>query len=806
MNDILFGNNNKGILKKLAKADLRAHKLKTVLAGTIILIAACLMAVVFMVLINDALSRANSTAYHAMYQAVNAETKEKLLKDSDFEAVGIYKNFGGTADNEGLVTIAYMNAESMDFLGFRLLEGAYPAGIDEVAVSASYLKNRNLSVGNSFAFSYTDALTNQREQKRFTICGVIENEEQEASRQFYVLTSDAFRIALANRADSITTSVFSTQTPESVDVLLKLNAQKEELSAEAQKEYLKRKGESLGIKEYDILPNDRYIEGFSVDATLLAGIAFFAAFLMFASSFAIYSIFYISVINSIQMYAQMMSLGTTEKQLRYFLKRQGNLLSLYFIPPGIALSFLITAFVSGVEWPVYDAGIALVSGFLIFMVIKAALRRPAKILASVSPIEAMKDTGAAFGKKHKALKKITPDTLAENNLAANRKKNRMAVISLSISGTLMIALAILVTSLNLPARLLEDYPLKEDFQIGVLIDNFYERFPQVIRANPLSEELVNEIASTPGVNKVMKEEAVIGRLLEPEIADDTGDNVELIESVSPELLGNISRVVSGSADYQDIGGDGIILNKFRVDHSTLGYDKIKTGDRLRFQFEANGKITEKTFRVIGIAYFPSTGLFYSSPEVINAISPFNNASHLSVLCDENSKDAVKEKLQSIISRTPSLTLHIYAEDYGILKDYIGAAMSSLYGISAFVIVFGLLNMIDMLINSAIVRKREFALLQAVGMTNGQLRRMLYHEGAGISIKAVCIATIGGIVCGRLFCYLANEVLAFKFVLFRVSPLPILLFAALLIGLQMTVSACICKSVERDTLTERLRAE
>ena len=66
MNDILFGNNNKGVLKKLAKADLKVHKLKTFLSGTIILIATCLMAVVFTVLINDAFSQANSTPYHAM--------------------------------------------------------------------------------------------------------------------------------------------------------------------------------------------------------------------------------------------------------------------------------------------------------------------------------------------------------------------------------------------------------------------------------------------------------------------------------------------------------------------------------------------------------------------------------------------------------------------------------------------------------------------------------------------------------------------------------------------------------------------
>lgn len=210
--------------------------------------------------------------------------------------------------------------------------------------------------------------------------------------------------------------------------------------------------------------------------------------------------------------------------------------------------------------------------------------------------------------------------------------------------------------------------------------------------------------------------------------------------------------------------------------------------------------------MIGSAYFSSVGLFYSLPEIINEISSFHNVSHLSVFCDENSTETVGAKLQNMISRNPNLTLHIYAEDYKMFEDIIRAAMGSLYGVSTFVMIFGLLNMINMLINSAMVRNREFALLQAVRMTNRQLRRMLYREGASISIRACVIAGISGLICGRLLCYLAYEVMALKFIIFQVTVWPMLGFAALIIGLQLVVSFCICKSMERVTLTERLRTD
>ena len=117
-----------------------------------------------------------------------------------------------------------------------------------------------------------------------------------------------------------------------------------------------------------------------------------------------------------------------------------------------------------------------------------------------------------------------------------------------------------------------------------------------------------------------------------------------------------------------------------------------------------------------------------------------------------------------------------------------------------------MNMINMLINSAIVRKREFALLQAVGMTNIQLRKMLYREGMDTSLKSVAIAAVLGIVIGRLFCYLANEVMALKFIIFNMSVWPVLSFAIVLIGLQLIVNYGICKAIEKDTLTERLRTD
>lgn len=801
-----FENDTTDVIKRLAKADLKAHKLKFLLTAIIIVIATCLMSIVFSVLLNDALTQATQAPYHAIFRSVNENTKDILQTDRDFEAVGIYKTFGNDIDSNGRTDLAYMDNQAMSFMGFQLTDGKFPENEAEVLVSESFLKDRALSLGDTFIFEYVDSLTNEQREETFTISGIVQNKAQESSKQFYILTSEHFRLDYAKQYSKIS-SDFSTQTASTVDLLILLNSEKADMSPDAQKDFLKSKGEAAGIKDFDIILNDGYIDGVYFDGAVVIGIVFFALFLMFASSFVIYSIFYISVVNSMPMYAQFISLGTTKKQLRCFLKMQGNVLASRFIPLGALISISIVVILSGVRWILYDLVIVLLSGLLIFAVIKFALRKPAKLLAQISPVEAMKFQGEKARQPHKTLRRITPNTLAQSNLKMNRKKNCMSIISLSVSGTLMIALAILISSINLPAMLRQSYPLDENFQIGIQMDNFYERFPTIIQDNPLSEDLQVQISKIPGVEDIVQDKCIVGRLTESNVIyDESGDNLETVNSLSPELISNAGEVVDGTINYDELGLNGVVINKYRTDRSDINYRDIKVGDTLLFQFNVADQTVEKTFTVAGIAYFPSTGLFYCTSEAITELSPYNNTSHLSIFCDQHYKESVQDGLMTLISGNPNLRLKIYDEEFSTITGFINATTSSLYGISAFVILFGLLNMINMLISSAIVRKREFALLQAVGMTNQQLRKMLYREGMNISVKSAILATVFGITVGGLLCYLANEVLSLKFILFEFDIFPILLFSILLVGLQVFISYGISRAIEKDTLVERLRTE
>lgn len=192
------------------------------------------------------------------------------------------------------------------------------------------------------------------------------------------------------------TSDFSTENATTVDVLVLLNSDYSSATSDTQKAFCKNKGESAGIPSFDVVINESYIDGIYIDGTVIAAVIFFTVFLMFASSFVIYSIFYISIVNSMPMYAQLISLGTTNKQLRRFLNMQGNMLAVRFIPLGALISVVLIILISGVQWLLYDVLITLFAILLVYVVIKFALRKPAKLLANASPIEAIQRIYLSF--------------------------------------------------------------------------------------------------------------------------------------------------------------------------------------------------------------------------------------------------------------------------------------------------------------------------------------------------------------------------------------------------------------------------
>ena len=181
--------------------------------------------------------------------------------------------------------------------------------------------------------------------------------------------------------------------------------------------------------------------------TILALICILAAFLL-TGYLIIYNIFQISVLRDLHFYGLLKTIGTTDRQIRSILSRQAWILSLIGIPIGLGGGFFIGKALLPllIEQTSFSAAYATVSpNPLIFvaaalfalLTVKISIRKPVKMAAKVSPIEALRYTDSDTAMKGKRKKRIRSGNLqkrmAWENLGRDKKRTILVILSLSLS-------------------------------------------------------------------------------------------------------------------------------------------------------------------------------------------------------------------------------------------------------------------------------------------------------------------------------------------------------------------------------------
>ena len=125
------------------------------------------------------------------------------------------------------------------------------------------------------------------------------------------------------------------------------------------------------------------------------------------------------------------------------------------------------------------------------------------------------------------------------------------------------------------------------------------------------------------------------------------------------------------------------------------------------------------------------------------------------------------------------------------------------GVLSFIVgLVGILNFFNAILTGILTRKREFAVLQSIGMTGRQLKAMLVWEGLfyalGSSAALVLSAAFGPILSR------AMEGM-FWFYSYHLTVTPVLLLAPAFVLLGCALPLIIYRAVSRLTIVERLRA-
>ena len=168
--------------------------------------------------------------------------------------------------------------------------------------------------------------------------------------------------------------------------------------------------------------------------------------------------------RQIQEYGKIKALGATKKQMKQLIFREGIFLTIFSIPVGLLLGFLIAK--CGFNWlveqgnlvstqtgsmgvqnqqmPLFSLPVMLLCIFVSFFTVALALRKPMKIVSRISPIEATRYLeNAETHKKGKrnGRKNVTVFSMAMANITGNPKRTIGTILTLGLSCALFVIIS-----------------------------------------------------------------------------------------------------------------------------------------------------------------------------------------------------------------------------------------------------------------------------------------------------------------------------------------------------------------------------
>lgn len=117
-------------------------------------------------------------------------------------------------------------------------------------------------------------------------------------------------------------------------------------------------------------------------------------------------------------------------------------------------------------------------------------------------------------------------------------------------------------------------------------------------------------------------------------------------------------------------------------------------------------------------------------------------------------------------------------------------------------VAGVLNLINTLVTTILIRRHEFATMQSIGMTRRQLRSMLVHEGLFYALGGCLLGLVFSVVLA--FALVQGLTSAIWYFTFHFTLLPALVACVVLLVVAALVPVWALRQFHRGSIVEQLR--
>lgn len=839
---------NQKVINKISKKSLRARKNKNIIAVLAIALTAVLFTVIFSVGGNLLKSNTESTMRqvggrtHAGFKSFTWAEYEQLKKDTKIRDLSYNVLIGMTANqelNKIQGEVRYFEPESAKDVFSYPTTGTMPKKRDDIAMSTIVLDALGIPHNIGERIELKMMIHNQEVNAAFVLSGFWEGDKAAHAQEILVS-----REYMETECPIETVPVYEAENTGDYSGYMDVNFNfRSSWDIEGQ---VKKLCERAGFDTTKVSYGVNWAYGFSsldTDSVLLLVVVL--ACIMLSGYLIIYNVFYLNIYSDIQFYGLLKTVGTTGRQLKKIVRRQALRLCLYGIPAGLLIGWGVGQYLTPAVMSMmtddtvsYSVNPWIFVGAAVFSVLTVHISciRPCHMAAKVSPIEAVKYMEKQKKAGKKRTKKATPFHMAMANVRRFPKKLILVVLSLGLSLTMLNSVYTIVTGFDMD-KFLANYMVSDYTVADASMGNFSS---MNINLAGVTKEFQQELAGQSGVKNVGN---IYIRGIEHKLSELEWERMENYIEKNPEEMGDVQikeeldRIASTKTFNTDVYGVNkeaaekiavpgkkidwemfntgkyvIVSSFYPYGENTDNYPYLKPGETVTLEITPG---VSKTYEVLEIGWLPYA--LCSQRFGVIQTSFLLPESEFMAQCGETQPmrtifDAEKGKEASVTAWLKNYCENVNTDLLGQTKsDYVAQFdnLKRVYGLvggllSLILGMIGILNFINVTITSILSRKRELAMMEAIGMSPGQQKRMLQFEGMGYALLALAVTCTIGMALG----YVITQLVAGGIPIFtwHFTMLPVVLCIPFLLLISVVLPAISYKRACRSTVVERLRVE
>lgn len=870
---------NRKCIRGLGIKSMKSAKGRNIIAILAIMLTTILFTSVFTIAlsINDSTQEANFRQVggyaHGNFKYLSEEQFNELKEDPLIKEYGLRLFVGMPMEvpfNKAHVEVSYSDTNEAKWMFIEPIEGRFPTeGTNEAATDTRVLALLGVEPELGAEFTMTFDVDGMETTETFVLSGWWEYDEAMIASHVLIPKS---------RVETIFT-VLDTQGLDgmtgtwNMDIMLDSSMNIEGDLTTILENHGYQVGDKTESDSVAIGVNWGYTGAQlsdSIDIGTVLAIAVLLLLIIFTGYLIIYNVFQISVAGDIRFYGLLKTIGTTGRQIKRIIRIQALTLSLIGIPLGLIAGYLvgvqltpvILAQLNGVQIDTVSASPLIFVAAAVFSLITVVIscRKPGKMAAKVSPVEAVRYTEVNTNKKQvrKAESGASLVKMAIANLGRNRAKTTVTIISLSLAVVLLNLTFTFTNGFDMDKYLrdmVSDFIVADAgyFQVTTLdwvaVDE--EVIEQINEQGGITDsgrvyglttdalEFISEedyralLSENPQetIDRAVKdEEKLDGRLAAKAqlfgMEDYSLGKLTVLEGDISKLNDADGRYIAAVYAEDDYGNAQMNSHWARMgDKITIRYVEeweyydAETGEVISEPSEWSGwyrhaKVyRDVEYEVAALVTVPHaiSYRYYGSDEFVLGADSFiedTGASDVMLYAYDTTDEANADMESFLQNLTENIqtqydyeSKQTYAESFNSFRNM----FAILGGVLCFIIgLVGVLNFLNAVLTGILARRREFAVLQAIGMTGKQLKTMLMWEGLfytlGATVASAFLCTVGGPLLSGVMESM------FWFFSYRFTILPVLAVAPVFAVLGIVLPLVAYRFVARRPMVERLRLE